>query len=192
MEYFYSILDSCTCPYYCTIVLSISCWRNMFNLALLILGRLSVLVCARAKSEKPWRCDVFICTLGYWLICLEPWLYGFFLYTGPAAFRPRAHPTTSYTPSVEKGRPVLQGLLAIDFLAKEVFWCHNSTIQVADSFLSCRKKPYVYIYYLCLSRCLDGRKQCRNLLVISSIMCKLFWNEHMKDVEHLIWRQAHL
>ena len=38
---------------------------------------------------------------------------------GPAAFRPRAHTAASYTPLVEKGRPVLQGLLAIDFLAKE-------------------------------------------------------------------------
>ncbi|KZV16229.1 hypothetical protein F511_11134 [Dorcoceras hygrometricum] len=38
----------------------------------------------------------------------------------PAAFRPRAHTATSYTLSVEKGRPILQGLLAIDFLAKEV------------------------------------------------------------------------
>ncbi|KAF8085773.1 hypothetical protein N665_0648s0024 [Sinapis alba] len=36
-----------------------------------------------------------------------------------AAFRPRAH-TTTYTPTVEKGRPVLQGLLAIYLLAKEV------------------------------------------------------------------------
>ena len=38
---------------------------------------------------------------------------------GPAAFRPRAHTAAAYTPSVEKGRPVLHGLLAIDFLAKE-------------------------------------------------------------------------
>ncbi|KAL3647373.1 exocyst subunit [Castilleja foliolosa] len=38
----------------------------------------------------------------------------------PAAFRPRANAAVSYTPSIEKGRPVLQGLLAIDFLAKEV------------------------------------------------------------------------
>ncbi|ESQ49029.1 hypothetical protein EUTSA_v10019960mg [Eutrema salsugineum] len=37
-----------------------------------------------------------------------------------AAFRPRAHTTTTYTPTVEKGRPILQGLLAIDLLAKEV------------------------------------------------------------------------
>ncbi|KAM3283008.1 exocyst complex component SEC8 isoform X1 [Capsicum chacoense] len=40
--------------------------------------------------------------------------------SSPAAFRPRAHAVTSYTPLAEKGRPILQGLLAIDFLAKEV------------------------------------------------------------------------
>ncbi|KNA21328.1 hypothetical protein SOVF_044280 isoform A [Spinacia oleracea] len=40
--------------------------------------------------------------------------------SSPAAFRPRTHAATSYTPSVEKGRPVLQGLLAIDLLAKEI------------------------------------------------------------------------
>ncbi|VVA97104.1 unnamed protein product [Arabis nemorensis] len=40
--------------------------------------------------------------------------------SSPAAFRPRAHTTTTYTPTVEKGRPILQGLLAIDLLAKEV------------------------------------------------------------------------
>ncbi|XP_073010385.1 exocyst complex component SEC8 [Typha latifolia] len=40
--------------------------------------------------------------------------------SSPAAFRPRAHATTVYSPLVGKGRPVLQGLLAIDFLAKEV------------------------------------------------------------------------
>lgn len=48
---------------------------------------------------------------------------------GPAAFRPRAHAAASYTPSIEKGRPVLQGLLAIDYLAKEVsfsFFSENS------------------------------------------------------------------
>ncbi|MBA0781020.1 hypothetical protein Gotri_001982 [Gossypium trilobum] len=37
----------------------------------------------------------------------------------PAAFRPRANPYVSYNSSIEKGRPVLQGLQAIDFLAKE-------------------------------------------------------------------------
>ncbi|GFZ11226.1 subunit of exocyst complex 8 [Actinidia rufa] len=39
--------------------------------------------------------------------------------SSPAAFRPRAHAAATYTPLIEKGRPVLQGLLAIDFLAKE-------------------------------------------------------------------------
>ncbi|XP_043704593.1 exocyst complex component SEC8-like [Telopea speciosissima] len=40
--------------------------------------------------------------------------------SSPVAFRPRAHPASTYTPQIERGRPVLQGLLAIDFLAKEV------------------------------------------------------------------------
>ncbi|CAM8918344.1 unnamed protein product [Rhodiola kirilowii] len=40
--------------------------------------------------------------------------------SSPAAFRPRAHAAATYSPLVENGRPVLQGLLAIDFLAKEV------------------------------------------------------------------------
>ncbi|GAU38531.1 hypothetical protein TSUD_320030 [Trifolium subterraneum] len=37
---------------------------------------------------------------------------------GPATFRPRARVATTYTPSIEKGRPVLQGLLAIDYMTK--------------------------------------------------------------------------
>ncbi|KAM0954430.1 putative Sec8 exocyst complex component specific domain, exocyst complex component Sec8/EXOC4 [Dioscorea sansibarensis] len=40
--------------------------------------------------------------------------------SSPAAFRPRVNATSVYYPSVEKGRPVLQGLLATDFLVKEV------------------------------------------------------------------------
>ncbi|KAK6233942.1 hypothetical protein QUC31_006348 [Theobroma cacao] len=40
--------------------------------------------------------------------------------SSPAAFRPRAHTSVSYALSIEKGRPILQGLLAIDFLAKEL------------------------------------------------------------------------
>ncbi|KAK4430974.1 Exocyst complex component SEC8 [Sesamum alatum] len=44
--------------------------------------------------------------------------------SSPASFRPRAS-AAFYTPSIEKGRPVLQGLLAIDSLAKEVLgWAH--------------------------------------------------------------------
>lgn len=40
--------------------------------------------------------------------------------SGSAAFRPRANTSATYTPLIEKGRPVLHGLLAIDFLIKEV------------------------------------------------------------------------
>ncbi|RVW97663.1 Exocyst complex component SEC8 [Vitis vinifera] len=56
---------------------------------------------------------------------IEQWsndagLDGTNIHLGPAAFRPRSHAASTYSPLVEKGRPVLQGLLAIDFLAKEV------------------------------------------------------------------------
>ncbi|WVZ82361.1 hypothetical protein U9M48_029628 [Paspalum notatum var. saurae] len=45
--------------------------------------------------------------------------------SSPAAFRPRVHATSVYSPSVEHGRPVLQGLLAVDIIAKEVLgWVH--------------------------------------------------------------------
>ncbi|KAL5229599.1 hypothetical protein ABZP36_028375 [Zizania latifolia] len=37
-----------------------------------------------------------------------------------STFRPRVHATSVYSPLVENGRPVLQGLLAIDIIAKEV------------------------------------------------------------------------
>ncbi|KAL5223116.1 hypothetical protein ABZP36_027829 [Zizania latifolia] len=40
--------------------------------------------------------------------------------SSPAAFRPRVHATSIYSPLVENGRPVLQGLLAVDIIAKEV------------------------------------------------------------------------
>lgn len=40
--------------------------------------------------------------------------------SSPAAFRPRVHASTVYSSSVEHGRPVLQGLLAVDIIAKEV------------------------------------------------------------------------
>ncbi|KAF9602098.1 hypothetical protein IFM89_024865 [Coptis chinensis] len=44
---------------------------------------------------------------------------------GPAAFRPQAHGASTYSPLIEKGCPVLQGLLAIDFLSKEgLGWAH--------------------------------------------------------------------
>ncbi|KAF8675574.1 hypothetical protein HU200_047643 [Digitaria exilis] len=40
--------------------------------------------------------------------------------SSPAAFRPRVQATSVYDSSVEHGRPVLQGLLAVDIIAKEV------------------------------------------------------------------------
>ncbi|XP_006485594.1 exocyst complex component SEC8 isoform X1 [Citrus sinensis] len=53
--------------------------------------------------------------------------------SSPAAFRPRAHTAATYVPSIEKGRPVLQGLLAIDFLAKEVLgWAQAMPKFAAD------------------------------------------------------------
>ncbi|CAJ1976726.1 unnamed protein product [Sphenostylis stenocarpa] len=63
-------------------------------------------------------------------------------YYGPAAFRPRAHVAAAYTPSIEKGRPVLQGLLAIDHLTKEVLgWAQampkfaNDLVKYVQTFL---------------------------------------------------------
>ncbi|XP_019160771.1 PREDICTED: exocyst complex component SEC8-like [Ipomoea nil] len=51
----------------------------------------------------------------------------------PATFRPRAQAATSFSSSIEKGRPVLQGLLAIDFLAKEVLgWAQAMPKFAAD------------------------------------------------------------
>ncbi|PIA37215.1 hypothetical protein AQUCO_03000065v1 [Aquilegia coerulea] len=53
--------------------------------------------------------------------------------SSPAAFRPRAHGASTYSPLIEKGRPVLQGLLAIDFLAKEVLgWAHAMPKYAGD------------------------------------------------------------
>ncbi|KAL9419115.1 hypothetical protein AB3S75_036963 [Citrus x aurantiifolia] len=53
--------------------------------------------------------------------------------SSPAAFRPRVHTAATYVPSIEKGRPVLQGLLAIDFLAKEVLgWAQAMPKFAAD------------------------------------------------------------
>ncbi|KAH1045860.1 hypothetical protein J1N35_036644 [Gossypium stocksii] len=53
--------------------------------------------------------------------------------SSPAAFRPRAHNHASYASSIEKGRPVLQGLFAIDYLAKEVLgWAQAIPKFAAD------------------------------------------------------------
>ncbi|KAE9612190.1 putative Sec8 exocyst complex component specific domain-containing protein [Lupinus albus] len=62
--------------------------------------------------------------------------------SSPAAFRPRAHVVTAYTSSIENGRPVLQGLLAIDYLTKEVLgWAQampkfaNDLVKYVQTFL---------------------------------------------------------
>lgn len=68
---------------------------------------------------------------------------------GPAAFRPRGHPASAYTPLIEKGRPVLQGLLAIDFLAKEVnFYFFLRKRFVLQSIKSSAAFRYEYIFLL--------------------------------------------
>lgn len=65
-------------------------------------------------------------------------------FIGPAAFRPRAHASASYTPSIEKGRPVLQGLLAIDFLAKEVpYSSYRSLVRI-------KSRSYRIFYSCCV------------------------------------------
>lgn len=56
--------------------------------------------------------------------------------SSPAAFRPRAHTAQSYTPSIDKGRPVLQGLLAIEFLTKEVFGWAQTMPKFASDLIS--------------------------------------------------------
>ncbi|XP_076957370.1 exocyst complex component SEC8-like isoform X1 [Bidens hawaiensis] len=57
--------------------------------------------------------------------------------SSPAAFRPRANHVAAYTPSVSKGRPVLQGLLTIDYLAKEVLgWAQAMPKFAGDLVLS--------------------------------------------------------
>ncbi|KAH8497340.1 hypothetical protein H0E87_019858 [Populus deltoides] len=63
----------------------------------------------------------------------------------PAAFRPRAHTVAPYTPSIEKGRPVLQGLLAIDFLAKEVLGWAQAMPKFAGDLAVLEKQSYMLI-----------------------------------------------
>ncbi|GAB2234409.1 hypothetical protein Drorol1_Dr00003661 [Drosera rotundifolia] len=62
--------------------------------------------------------------------------------SSPAAFRPRALAAASYTAHVGNGRPVLQGLLAVDLLAKEVLgWAHampkfaSELVKYVETFL---------------------------------------------------------
>ncbi|KAL6987708.1 exocyst subunit, variant 2 [Sarracenia purpurea var. burkii] len=95
--------------------------------------------------------------------------------SSPAAFRPRAHAAAVYTPSIEKGRPVLQGLLAIDFLAKEVLgWAQampkfaGDLVKYVQTFLErtyerCRTS-YMEAVLEKLSYMLIGRHDVENLM----------------------------
>ncbi|CAL5343330.1 unnamed protein product [Camellia sinensis] len=94
---------------------------------------------------------------------------------GPAAFRPRAHAAAAYTSSIERGRPVLQGLLAIDFLAKEVLgWAQampkfsGDLVKYVQTFLErtyerCRTS-YMEAVLEKLSYMLIGRHDVENLM----------------------------
>ncbi|XP_010250744.1 PREDICTED: exocyst complex component SEC8-like isoform X2 [Nelumbo nucifera] len=93
----------------------------------------------------------------------------------PAAFRPRANAASIYAPLVEKGRPVLQGLLAIDFLAKEVLdWTQampkytGELVKYVQTFLErtyerCRTS-YMEAVLEKLSYMLIGRLDVENLM----------------------------
>lgn len=95
--------------------------------------------------------------------------------SSPAAFRPRAHAATSYSLSIEKGRPVLQGLLAIDFLTKEVLgWAQampkfaTDLLKYVQAFLErtyerCRTS-YMEAVLEKLSYMLIGRHDVENLM----------------------------
>ncbi|KVI09701.1 Sec8 exocyst complex component specific domain-containing protein [Cynara cardunculus var. scolymus] len=91
-----------------------------------------------------------------------------FFYVGPAAFRPRANPAAAYSPSVSKGRPVLQGLLTIDFLAKE----------------AC---SFIFSFLFSLTRkCLGGLKQCQNFLAVLEKQSYMLIGRH--DIDNLMRR----
>lgn len=95
--------------------------------------------------------------------------------SSPAAFRPRAHAAAAYTSSIERGRPVLQGLLAIDFLAKEVLgWAQampkfsGDLVKYVQTFLErtyerCRTS-YMEAVLEKLSYMLIGRHDVENLM----------------------------
>ncbi|KAK9168623.1 hypothetical protein Syun_000763 [Stephania yunnanensis] len=95
--------------------------------------------------------------------------------SSPAAFRPRAHAASTYSPSIEEGRPVLQGLLAIDFLAKEVLgWAQampkysSDLVKYVQTFLErtyerCRTS-YMEAFLEKLSYMLIGRHDVEGLM----------------------------
>lgn len=75
----------------------------------------AVLRCSCESSEKAGRSNLF---LKFSSLHIRTTLL--YRLAGPAAFRPRVNATSVYSSLVENGRPVLQGLLAVDIIAKEV------------------------------------------------------------------------
>lgn len=78
------------------------------------------LLMALMRRRALWNWMIKLPHMGIGSTVIWFWEAFSFVLIGPAAFRPRAHAAASYTPSIENGRPVLHGLLAIDYVAKEV------------------------------------------------------------------------
>ena len=92
------------------------------------------------------------------IACFLTYLYNIItlhLLIGPAAFRPRVHATSAYSSSVELGRPVLQGLLAVDIIAKEVVYPGTRPKKIL-SFPSNFNYIYLLQFLIFLPRFLDG------------------------------------
>ncbi|KAF3334825.1 exocyst complex component SEC8 [Carex littledalei] len=111
----------------------------------------------------------------------------------PAAFRPRVQATSVYSPLVEKGRPVLQGLLAVDFLAKEVLgWAQlmpkyaSELVEYVRTFLErtyerCRTS-YMEVVLERQSYMLLGRSDMENLIRLDPASALL---ENASDEQNL-------
>jgi hypothetical protein len=126
---------------YC-IVLTLPVWRN---------GQLSSKTLLTFSNDCK---NIITCFLTY--------LYNFItlhLLIGPAAFRPRVHATSVYSSSVELGRPVLQGLLAVDIIAKEVVYPPKKILSFPSNF------DYIYLlqFLIFLPRFLDGFNWCQTM-----------------------------
>ncbi|EPS66973.1 hypothetical protein M569_07801 [Genlisea aurea] len=118
----------------------------------------------------------------------------------PAAFRPRTNAASAYTPSIEKGRPILQGLLAIDFLAKEVLGWAQAMPKFADDLINyvqtflertyerCRTS-YMEAYFFAVlekqSYMLIGRHDIDNLLRLepASLCWQASLNQQVRETD---------
>ncbi|KAL8143200.1 hypothetical protein V2J09_016232, partial [Rumex salicifolius] len=86
--------------------------------------------------------------------------------SSPAAFRPRAHASASYSQYVEKGRPVLQGLLAIDLLAKELLGWAQEMPRFAAEIVKFVQALFERAYERCRTSFMEAvlEKQCYMLV----------------------------